>query len=288
MSTVDFKRACQMAKASDVTYFIGHPGGLSACPNFTAVGFTDTPVTFVSDEINAALVGTTNDAIVVAFRGTLPLETDTWDDFWESIMDWLNDADAVPVKVSYADGLVHQGFADSLESLWNQLIPTVRNLAKSGKPVFVTGHSKGGALASLASIRLLREEKIKPAAVYTYGSARPGDDPFADSYDKLISENWRFENTDDIVPHLPPSLRMLEVLAEIDPRLQELEALEFKHVGNLEFFNWDGRLVQGDSFLLRTERFGHMMLRVATGEFDQIAQDHSIENQYVPKTCAAK
>src|SRR6185369_15912441 len=109
--------------------------------------------------------------------------------------DWLDDADTTHIPVPYAAGLVHQGFADSLETLWGQLIPSVRRLAASGLPVFVTGHSKGGALATLASIRLLNEEKIEPAGIFTYGAPRSGDTQFADAYDAAIQKHLRFENT---------------------------------------------------------------------------------------------
>jgi hypothetical protein len=63
----------------------------------------------------------------------------------------------------------------------------------------VTGHSLGGAMATLASVRLA-SEGYTVRAVYTFGSPRVGDRAFRRKY-RL--PNYRFVNDDDLVPHLP-------------------------------------------------------------------------------------
>jgi hypothetical protein len=152
-------------------------------------------------------------------------------------------------------------------------------------PLVVTGHSKGGALASLAAIRLLRAEGIAPTAVYTFASPRTGDAPFANFYNSMIMSDWRFENTDDIVPHLPPSLAVLGLLSQIEPRLKNLTVKEYRAVGTLEFINWKGLLV-GNSLILDAERLTSFLELLAKQEIEKIVEDHSIERQYVPKVCA--
>ena len=84
-------------------------------------------------------------------------------------------------------------------------------------PLWVTGHSLGGAMATLASVRLT-DEGYKVRAVYTYGSPRVGDRVFRDSY-RLA--NYRFVNDNDLVPHLP--FRWC-----------------YKHVGKLRLVNSEG------------------------------------------------
>src|SRR5262245_1543931 len=75
-------------------------------------------------------------------------------------LDWLNSFVADQVHVDYAAGGVHRGFHRSIESLWRDcdLLSTLQAATQGGKPLFLTGHSKGGALATLAALHCLRSE----------------------------------------------------------------------------------------------------------------------------------
>jgi len=275
-----------MAKASDVTYYIDSPGGPTSCPVYNAVGFVAPPQTFIANEINAALVGTTATEVVLAFRGTLPIDTENWDAFVDSLLDWVNNGEANLVDADYTTGQVHQGFNKSLAVLWTDVLPAVNAQHTASKlPVVITGHSKGGALASLAALRLQFEAAITPAAVYTFGSARAGDTLFWRDYDAKILHDWRFENADDLVPHLPPITPMLSFLAQIDPRLGRLSSHGYHHVGLLEFLNWGGGITEGSSFTLDVERLGHLAQLIPEGKILKLAQDHSLEKQYISKIC---
>ena len=89
-------------------------------------------------------------------------------------------------------------FAHAAEAVY----PTVRVLLTAldrRLPIWVTGHSLGGAMATLVSHRLA-VEGFPVRAVYTYGSPRPGDRNFRDAY-RL--PNYRFVNDNDLVPHCP-------------------------------------------------------------------------------------
>jgi triacylglycerol lipase len=95
-------------------------------------------------------------------------------------------------------GRVHLGFAEAATQLW----PEIRRLLGDPSrvmPLWVTGHSLGGAMATLASVRLM-SEGYDVRAVYTYGSPRVGDRDFRDCYEL---PNYRFVNHNDLVPHLP-------------------------------------------------------------------------------------
>jgi hypothetical protein len=282
----DLKLACRMAKACDVCYFIGAPGGLASCPVYNDVGFSAAPATFTAATVNAALVGATASEIVVAFRGTLPIDTTDWNKFIDSIDDWVHDGEAVLVEVPYAAGLVHQGFSAALESLWSNVVAAVRSaLAATHLPVVVTGHSKGGALATLAALRLRSEGVTLPVAVYTYGSPRVGDTPFSNAYDAVISQ-WRFENNNDLVPHLPPAAQWLDFLSQVDARLGGLTAYAYLHVGTLEFIDSNGKRTEGNSLGLQAKRMLAIADLLITGQIKQVATDHSDTNQYIPKICA--
>lgn len=85
--------------------------------------------------------------------------------------------------------------------------------AFDGRKLFITGRSKGGALALFAAARLKREFGITPAAVYTFEAPRAGTVDFARRYAELGIAIFRFENRGDIVPHMPPEADETEILA---------------------------------------------------------------------------
>jgi hypothetical protein len=139
------------------------------------------------------------DAVIVAFRGTEP---DQWKDF-------MTDMKAHQIELGTA-GKVHAGFRSGLLSVWNQVQPEVERLAASGKSVWMTGHSLGGALAVLAA-----HQYQKPATVYTFGAPRIGDADFVKHYQQ---PTFRVVNNTDLVAEVPPPLW-------------------YQHVGELIYFN---------------------------------------------------
>ncbi|KAH7708821.1 Protein F25A2.1, partial [Aphelenchoides avenae] len=70
----------------------------------------------------------------------------------------------------------------------------------------VTGHSLGGALASLAA-GSLAQQGIYPSAnirLYTFGQPRTGNVAYAQAIEHLVPEAYRVVHSHDIVPHVPP------------------------------------------------------------------------------------
>ena len=156
-------------------------------------------------------VAAQRNAAIVAFRGT------------ESIGNALTDAETALIRQLIFPGLVHFGFSCAAEVVY----PTVRMLLSNldrNLPIWVTGHSLGGAMASLVAHRLALD-RFPVRAVYTYGSPRPGDRQFQAAY-RL--PNYRFVNDNDLVPHLP--FRWC-----------------YRHVGELKLLTRDGQLLEGES-----------------------------------------
>ncbi|ETN86882.1 triacylglycerol lipase [Necator americanus] len=71
--------------------------------------------------------------------------------------------------------------------------------------LWITGHSLGGAMASLAASyisynKIFAANKIK---LVTFGQPRTGDKAFAASVEKDVPYTFRITHAHDMVPHLP-------------------------------------------------------------------------------------
>jgi hypothetical protein len=76
-------------------------------------------------------------------------------------------------------------------------------LKKKERPLWVTGHSLGGALALLAAWRFLRKT-IDVYRVYTFGGPMVGNDTAVKAFDReLEGKVYRFVHGPDLVPKLP-------------------------------------------------------------------------------------
>lgn len=117
---------------------------------------------------------------LVVFRGTLG---------WH---DWLSNLNLLSVPAPRA-GRASRGFSSSLDSVWAELEAI---LAPIEAPVLFTGHSLGGALATLAAAR-------RPArALYTFGCPRVGNAAFARALENEAT--YRLVNNLDLAPRVPP------------------------------------------------------------------------------------
>ena len=142
----------------------------------------------------------------------------------DNFKDWLSDLEAYEIcEHKEYPGKVHDGFAKRLDYLWNQIkLPPVGD-------IYVIGHSLGGALATLASVRL-KSLGYNPI-VYTFGSPRVGNKTFSEQYHITNYERW--VNRFDVVPHVP-SYELIE---------------SYTHVGDLKYINKDGKLTEKQAAL---------------------------------------
>ena len=132
--------------------------------------------------------------IVVAFRGT---ERD--------YRDILTDMDFWPDPVGDMGGTVHGGFLAAYKGVAPVIKAILRDLPR--KPIYLTGHSLGGALAVLAAADLAGPLNVpgRRIEVYTYGAPRVGDRAFLRGMrDFTHADVYRHTNTADIVPWVPP------------------------------------------------------------------------------------
>ncbi len=140
--------------------------------------------------------------VLVAFRGT------EVKDFWGGVRDWITNLQAALVPDGFG-GRVHAGFQRGLQEVWDELcaaLAPVLAQEPASPGVWLTGHSLGAALATLAADRALQERSFPVRGLYTFGSPRVGDAAFARRVDHgpLKSRAFRFVNHLDIVPRVPP------------------------------------------------------------------------------------
>ena len=138
-----------------------------------------------------AIVAAGRGATVVAFAGTDPLV----------VANWITDFD---IRMS-ASG-VAEGFGLAAEAVWPKLRLLIARRSDAVRNVLVTGHSLGGALASLIAHRIQDENVADVTAVYTFGSPRPANVEFAAGYNELLgARSFRLVHGEDLVPSVAPS-----------------------------------------------------------------------------------
>lgn len=120
-----------------------------------------------------------------------------------------------PVGTSAADditfpGKAHAGFMSAHNAVADSLYSALRK-RPAEVPVILTGHSFGGALATLAAAVLQKTGLRSVQSIYTFGEPRLGDRTFGHSLLRLIgSRHHRITHGEDIVAHLAPTAHAAE------------------------------------------------------------------------------
>eukprot|EP00930_Biecheleria_cincta_P071351 TRINITY_DN58860_c0_g1_i1.p1 TRINITY_DN58860_c0_g1~~TRINITY_DN58860_c0_g1_i1.p1 ORF type:complete len:1129 (+),score=210.06 TRINITY_DN58860_c0_g1_i1:48-3389(+) len=138
--------------------------------------------------------------VELAFRGT------------DTAYNWLTNfsADLVPSELGTCRGHIHQGFQTAYFGIREQMLEKLNgDLAACGLDslarhvtVRITGHSLGGALATLAAYDLTSKFSCE-LHVVTWGCPRIGDAEFAASCRETLPRMVRFVTKMDPVPRLP-------------------------------------------------------------------------------------
>lgn len=156
-----------------------------------------------------AILIATADAIFVVFRGTDRVsgaQTLAGGPEWA---EWLKTD--FQLNMIRADqgvaGHVHAGFWNSLALIRERLGERIVAHGGREKPVWITGHSLGGAHSQLFAAYLRRAQGIAAHGVYTVASPQVGDEQFAAALRGALGPNGlqRFEFADDPATAFPPS-----------------------------------------------------------------------------------
>ncbi len=163
----------------------------------------------ISVDNTQAYVCSNDDHLLVAFRGT---EAPT---SIEGLKDWLL-TDAVnllmvpegrlgtDLAAAGVGARFHQGFVNAIAEIWQPLYSAVDiELKRSDRPLWLTGHSLGGALALLAAW-LFHRKMISVHQIYTFGGPMIGNDDAAAAINREFKGKiFRYVNGPDPVPRLP-------------------------------------------------------------------------------------
>jgi len=132
--------------------------------------------------------------LYVSFRGT------------STVHDVLSDISISSVKLT--DGMhtakVHSGFHKYFMSLFVDLKGLMKTHALDYDRVVLTGHSLGGAIASIASIYIHELVQTKKISCITFGAPKVGNQGFATIFSDSVRMDLRVIISSDPVPKLPP------------------------------------------------------------------------------------
>jgi hypothetical protein len=198
--------------------------------------------TFYSKETDtqAFLAESSDGYAVLAFRGT------------ETVKRQDIAIDAKAMKVSVLEGRIHSGFRAAYDSVAKEIERSVLKLPDV--PLYITGHSLGAALATVATQKLEHNLRIREmiAACYTFGSPRVGDSHYDIEFKSPI---YRVVNTTDIVTIIP------------------LLAMGYIHIGDIRYLGrMAGEFRRGIPLLQRCYLFILTIFKF----FGPIVGDHAI------------
>ncbi|GDY24677.1 hypothetical protein AHAT_05670 [Agarivorans sp. Toyoura001] len=143
-------------------------------------------------------------ALIISFRGT-ELKS------LSALYELRSDLDALPTRFSEG-GKVHTGFQKALDEIWDGEQGLAAFIEQQiaeypERPIWMTGHSLGGALATLCFAKI-----TQATGLYIYGAPRLGDSDFT----HLLKQRpvWRVEHARDPIPMLPPNVPAIKFCFE--------------------------------------------------------------------------
>ena len=245
--------------------------------------------------------GGKNDYLVVAFRGTEP----------RKIADIKTDLQARLIEApgpSHTQAKVHEGFYRALVNAppgGRSIRARINDAIKKHEdlPVFVTGHSLGGALAVVATRYIANGSR---GACYTFGQPRVGNQHFIE---QIFTPVYRVVNAADIVPAVPLKESAINALISLIALLRFLpgparkwfehnlkKIKGYRHGGAIHYLTRAKRVQTPnqparypDLEILTApsawDRWGPSLPTFASFQFDALIKDHSV-SLYVEKLAA--
>lgn len=161
-----------------------------------------------------------DDYFCLAFRGT------------DQPADWLDNMNAFQERALF--GGFHRGFWKSLHDVWTPLFDQYQELRGLKKrPLFLTGHSLGGAMATIAAAKMIHAD-LPFMSVYTFGQPRAMTLETSRIFNvEAEGRFFRFQNNNDIVTRVPARL------------------MGYSHVGSFLYISQEKKICNDPGFWFR-------------------------------------
>jgi len=191
-----------------------------------------------------AIVVSHNEYNAIAFRGT------------DENSDWLKNMDMMPTTA--LEGRYHNGFYNATMNVWGEILEAINT--RDEKPVWITGHSLGGAMACVATASLITTGAYRYMSTYTFGQPRCMDEETALKFQQQTEGKYfRYRNNNDVVTDVPSGNQ------------------GYKHIGTLYYIKTDGKItVRPSKWDLDADRLRGFYEGLFEAGIDYI-EDHAID-----------
>jgi hypothetical protein len=226
---------------------------------------------FDEDGTQAILISN-GSMLVLAFRGT---EVDRVEDIKSDLNAFQEDCSTL--------GKVHKGFSDAYKKVGPLIVDELAKPDYANQALYITGHSLGGAIATLATKRL--KHAGGHAATYTFGAPRVGNEDWVAGIKTPV---YRIVNSADMVPMLPPGGMLIDSIGWITKLIPAYGSdigkwlldnfAGYMHGGNMRFLSNCKKGSYSDVKLLYSVHFWRRVkaLMQRLSPWSKLASDHSM------------
>lgn len=210
-------------------------------------------VTPFSNKSSQAMFVEHRDYLAMVFRGT-----DNMISGWKEVAkDWLDNLNVVPEEALF--GSFHRGFWNATQDIWDNMDNAYKEARKEKKrPLFITGHSLGGAMATIAASIFIHADSPF-TSVYTFGQPRVMRIEAARIFNAEAGARFfRFQNNSDIVTRIPA------------------RCMDYRHVGKCIYIDADGEIRGDPGFWFRFLDVVEGVVESIEAEGFDMIEDHSI------------
>jgi len=188
-----------------------------------------TKVDFFSIEGCEGVVGSNEDLLVVAFRGTDP----------KSLLDLMTDINIGQVRVNY--GAVHLGAYTYFKKVETLLFDLIRDHHDNSQDIAACGHSLGGMIARIFCCEYdeIQSHKKSIKMLADFGCPNTGDAYFDAKLDSAVETSLHFVNNCDFFARKPSQ------------RLARYLGLDYTSPRDVHYFSFTGRLITNPSKLFK-------------------------------------